>query len=508
MKPIFTLFCFSFSLVVFGQNYSVSTLADRDSLKIIALYENPTDSTQILAVEEGAYSNNGAELNLFTVDQLGNYAPLNHPTFQKLRSMPVEFEGKYFFAAETQSSGTELISFDGTTANIIDLEIGAIGSKPYNLKVENGLLYFTAIISNEHQLFSYSTGSGVQQITNESGSVNLNFISKIDTNLFYSKYDANGLCELKRLTDLGGLSIVRSKNFSISGLYANWASIYKVGTQFLISEDESNSSLTNIRVIGTSDFLTIDTLVEENLSGLGFAGNLEVINGQLFAKLQHHYYAYDGSNFNQFYPSLPHDLRDLFYFENTYYGIARDIFGEPEMIYKFEGGVATELYSNRHLHLILVDNHDAYFSDWNPDPTMPSGIVRLSYDQIDTIPVSLDGFHSPYDHAAMMWDQKLTFLYSNSQPIDNTDIMQLDGLLKVNIVDKSGFALFPNPVKAESQLMLTSPKESLIECFDAIGNKVKTQKVFLGYNSIDLNGLLPGTYFLKIDEHTFKQIIE
>ena len=86
--------------------------------------------------------------------------------------------------------------------------------------------------------------------------------------------------------------------------------------------------------------------------------------------------------------------------------------------------------------------------------------------------------------------------------------MQLDGLLAINMVEKSGFALFPNPAKAESQLMLTSPKESLIECFDAIGNKVKTQKIFLGYNSIDLNGLLPGTYFLKIDEHTFKQIIE
>ena len=508
MKPIFTLFCISFSLVVFGQNYSVSTLADRDSLKTLALYKNPTDSLSLLAIEESSYTNGGSNYNLFSVDLLGNYNPLNNPTFHNLRSFPVEFEGKYFFAAETQSSGTELISFDGTSATIIDIEIGIIGSKPYNLKVENGLLYFTAIISGEHQLFSYSTGSGVQQITNESGSVNLNFISKIDTNLFFSKYDVNGLCELKRLTDSGSLSVVRSKNYIVSGLYVTWASVYNVGNRILISEDELNSNLTNLRVIGTNDFVTIDTLVEESMNSLGFAGSLVVMNGQLFAKLQHHYYEYDGANFNQFYPSLPHDLRDLFYFENTYYGIARDIFGEPEMIYKFEGGVATELYSNRHLHLILVDNHDAYFSDWNADPTMPSGIVRLSYDQIDTIPVSLGGFHSPYDHAALMWDEKLTFLYSNSQPIDNTDIMQLDGLLMVNVVENSGFQLFPNPVKAENQLKLSSPKESVIECFDAIGNKVKTQKIFFGYNLIELNGLLPGTYFLKIDEHTFKQIIE
>lgn len=508
MKPIFTLFCFSFSLVVFGQNYSVSTLADRDSLKIVALYENPIDSTKLLALEEGVYTNSGVDLNFFSVDQVGNYTPLNNSIVGILHSRPVEFEGKYFFAAETQSSGIELIAFEGLAAAVIDIEVGALGSSPYNLKVENGLLYFTAIISNEHQLFSYSTGSGIQQITNESGSTNLNFISKIGSNLFYSKYDSNGLCELKRLINSGALSVVRSNNSILSGLYMSWASVYEVGNRILISEDESNSTVTNLRIIGTTDFISIDTLVEENMNSVGFAGNLVLINGELFAKLQHHYYLYDGTGFNQFYPSLPYDLIDLFYFENAYYGIARNVFSEHEMIYKFEGGVATELYSNRHLHLILIENHDAYFSDWNPDPLLPSGIVRLSYDQIDTIAVSQTGIHTPYDHAALMWGDKLTFLYSNGQPIDNTDIMQLDGLLAVNAIEKSEFKLYPNPVIAEGQLILFSPKESLVHCYDAIGNKVKTQKIYIGNNIIDLSSLLSGTYFLKVDEHTFKQIIE
>jgi len=508
MKPIFTLFCFSFSFVVFGQNYSVSTLADRDSLKIIALYENPTDSSKLFALEDGGYANGGMNYNLFSVDLLGNYIPLYNPTFYNLRSFPVEFEGEYFFAAKTQSSGTELISFDGTTASIIDVEIGAIGSEPYNLKVENGLLYFTAIIASEHQLFSYSSGSGVQQITNETDAVNLNFISTIDDNIVYSKDYIDNTTELRKLNGLGSIVVLRSSNFQVTGWYTSWNDAIKDGSTYLFSETLTDFQESKLRVVGSTDFVNCATILEENVLNSSSSARLEKLNSITYAKLNHYFITLDGQIFSQFFPSLSHELRELFSFNNSIYGIANAVAGEPEMIYKFEGGVATELYSNRHLHLILVDNHDAYFSDWNPDPTMPSGIIRLSYDQIDTIPVSLDGFHSPYVNAALMWDGKLTFLYSNGQPIDNTDIMQLDGLLAVNRIEKGGFTIFPNPVKVESQLMLTSPKESLIECFDAIGNKVKTQKIFLGYNSIDLNGLLPGTYFLKIDEHTFKQIIE
>lgn len=508
MKPIFTLFCFSFSLVVFGQNYSVSTLSDRDSLKIVALYENPTDSTKLLALEDLGYANGWVNYKLFSVDLAGNYLPFISPIIGTLRSRPVELDGEYFFAAETQSLGVELIVFDGTTPLIINVEIGAIGSEPYNLKVENNLLYFSAIVAGEHQLFSFSHGTGLNQITSETDAVNLNFIATIDGNIIYSKDYSDNTSELRKLNGLGSTVVLRSSNFLVTGWYTTWNDAIKDGTTYLFSETLTDFQESKLRVVGSTDFVNCATILEENVLNSGSSARLEKLNGITYAKLNHYFTTLDGQIFSQFFPSFSQEIRELFSFNNGIYGIANAVAGEPEMIYKFEGGVATELYSNRHLHLILVNNYEAYFSDWNPDPTMSSGIVRLSNDEIDTIAVSLNGIHSPNDHAALMWDQKLTFLYSNSQPIDNTDIMQLDGFLAVCMLEKSGFALFPNPVKAESQLMFTSPKESLIECFDAIGNKVKTQKIFLGYNSIDLNGLLPGTYFLKIDEHTFKQIIE
>lgn len=509
MKPFFSLLTFLvFSNVVFGQNYSLSTLVNTDTMNMFAIYKNPTDPSSILVLENGDWTNSGPEYNIFSADLAGNYSPIISTIFGDLKTLPIEFDGKFYFAAETQSLGVELIAFDGTTASVIDVEIGTIGSTPYSLKVENGLLYFSAIKAGKHQIFSFSNGTGLNQITNEDGSEGLIFISKIDTNLFYSKYEINGLNELKRLTNSGSSSVIRSSNFNISGIYASWPSIVKVGSRFLIFEDFRDLNLRNSRVLGTNDFVTIDTLIDENNLPIQFEDKFEIINGHIFAKLHHHYYEYNGSNFSQFYPSLTNGLIDLFYFENAYYGLAINNEGEPDKIFKFDGGVATELYSNRHLHLLLLNDHDAYFSDLNSDSTMQSGIVRLSYDQIDTIPVSLKGLHSPIQNAALMWDNKLTFLYSNNLLIENTDIIQLDGLLSINTKEKDSFKLFPNPVKVDKQLFLYTQIDGHLECFNTIGQKVKSQDIFVGNNTVDLSGFASGTYILKLNGHTFKQIIE
>ncbi len=508
MKPFFLLFIFVISNVVLGQNYSLNTLVNTDTMKMFAIYENPTDPNRILVLENGDWTNSGPEYNLFSADLAGNYSPIISSIFGDLHTPPIEFDGKFYFAAETQSLGVELIAFDGTTASIIDVEIGAIGSAPYNLKVENNLLYFSAIIAGKHQIFSFSNGTGLNQITNEDGSDGLFFTSKIDTNLFYTKYGINGLNELKRLTNSGSSSVVRSDNFNTSGIYARWLNIVKDGSRFLILEDFWDLILRNTRVLGTNDFVTIDTLIDENNIPIQLEEKFEIINGQIFARLNNHYYEYNGSNFSQFYPSLTNGLIDLFYFENAYYGIAINNEGESDKIYKLDGGVATELYSNRHLHLLLLNDHDAYFSDLNSDSTMQSGIVRLSYDQIDTIPVSLKGLHSPSVNAALMWGDKLTFLYSNNQLIENTDIMQLDGLLSINTDEKDSFKLFPNPVKEENQLFLITQIDGHLECFNTVGQKVKTQDIFVGNNTVDLSGLASGTYIIKVNGHTFKQIIE
>lgn len=251
MKPFFSLLTFLvFSNVVFGQNYSLSTLVNTDTMNMFAIYKNPTDPSSILVLENGDWTNSGPEYNIFSADLAGNYSPIISTIFGDLKTLPIEFDGKFFFAAETQSLGVELIAFDGTTASVIDVEIGAIGSTPYSLKVENGLLYFSAIKAGKHQIFSFSNGTGLNQITNEDGSEGLIFISKIDTNLFFSKYEINGLNELKRLTNSGSSSVIRSSNFNISGIYASWPSIVKVGSRFLIFEDFRDLILRNSRVLG------------------------------------------------------------------------------------------------------------------------------------------------------------------------------------------------------------------------------------------------------------------
>jgi hypothetical protein len=66
--------------------------------------------------------------------------------------------------------------------------------------------------------------------------------------------------------------------------------------------------------------------------------------------------------------------------------------------------------------------------------------------------------------------------------------------------------LYPNPSTAN--VMLTSPENSKMYIFSAIGQLIMEQEVFEGLNSLNLSSIGKGVYLLKIGKNTTRLIMQ
>lgn len=79
----------------------------------------------------------------------------NNASWSKPTNLAV-FNGALFFSAEDGIHGAELMKFDGNTVSLVkDIYPGAAASSPWNLSVFNGKLYFSAVDAiNSRELYS------------------------------------------------------------------------------------------------------------------------------------------------------------------------------------------------------------------------------------------------------------------------------------------------------------------------------------------------------------------
>jgi PKD domain/Secretion system C-terminal sorting domain len=63
-------------------------------------------------------------------------------------------------------------------------------------------------------------------------------------------------------------------------------------------------------------------------------------------------------------------------------------------------------------------------------------------------------------------------------------------------------SIFPNPVETEMLLTISEyiPEHGVVEVYDAMGKEVWKQRVYYGWNNVDLTNLINGTYYYKVKD--------
>ena len=134
----------------------------------------------------------------------------------------------------------------------------------------------------------------------------------------------------------------------------------------------------------------------------------------------------------------------------------------------------------------------------------------VDYEAGSENPLLITGSHNWSASAESIHDENTLFIYDAEVAnwyyqefharffgvVSTKDLPFVEGLMKV----------YPNPVENELHLELEGNGE--IQIFDLLGRPIYEQKVAAGNESLSVENLISGTYFLKFSNEDSQQIIK
>lgn len=418
----------------------------------------------------------------------------------------IKFNNEVYFVAYTLMTGSELWKTDGTEAGtqiLQDLN-GTSSSRPMNLTVHNGYLFFVAKDGNSYYLYK-TDGTTVESIMNLGGS---NFIKRemvssgdllylttagmgkdlwISDGTGMGTYKVKDFATIEKLTIVDGelyFRAVESGNHDIELWKSNGT---EAGTVLIKDIGDGYSSLPD-DLIGLNDALFFTAYTTENGRELWKSdgtesGTFQVIDiregteGALqtpnYSSLNGHLYfnANDGINGNELWKT-----------DGTESGTSIVV----DINTGIEGSSPSELtYIQDFIYFNAYDNEHG-IELWRTDGT-ETGTVLMSD--------ILAGKKSACPTQILLLSSQLHFVAET--PSDGRQIWKMDDVVGlVPIIEEVEFLVYPNPALDFLYIDVADVIEDL-RVYNANGQLIKTEK--MRNNRIDISKFTNGLYIVRFN---------
>jgi hypothetical protein len=510
MKTTLTIFFTIVFTIVNAQSNLYSTFVDNSNQKLtLHLEVLPWNSNELCQVNKSVYPVNNRFVYSMDIISTGNPESFSIPQCLEISERPMFLNSGILFAGKTASNGYELMYYDGISTTIFDINVGNADSDPIIYVFEGGA-YFTAVVGGIRQAFRFDESSlETSQLTNETRDIS-SLEGALGEVLYYTTSFYNtGMTlyenEFKTVELTGSYNSILIRSFNtVTGQSVYWTKpIEKWGKLFFLEAAyyfNANDNSSELRIFsidsnGGTNLVHNQDQISTSISSLPRLFEWE--NKLYFYNKTELFSCASDENFSIESTSLSGTFARHTISENGKLYIVLEHLNDTQDVVEYENSNWNLLYSGRDIHFLLENDNMLYLSDYAWQDS--SSIILLNSIGNNVIKVNIKvGAHSPFIDAALIYNDRFTFLFTLNEDENewDTDVLQLATIANVQSRELH-IGLYPNPILSGTHLNIETNQSGKYQLLSYDGKLIQVGEIYEGKNKVQLAQINPGMYLLK-----------